>query len=189
MSVSSVLRYAPVDCMEAYSTSTISAHSCILGGEEVAREIERKYLVRDDRILQGRAGAYFKQGYIPGRGRAAVRIRIKNGKGFITLKGEETGVSHSEFEYEIPLVDAEEILEQLCEKPFIEKTRYEIEHAGLVWEVDVFYGDNEGLVMAEIELEREDQEVDLPPWVGEEVSHDGRYYNASLAINPYRNWA
>ncbi len=154
----------------------------------MGREIERKFLVRDSSVLKGRDGVYFKQGYIPGREHAAARIRIKDGKGFVTFKGEALGISHSEFEYEIPLEDAEQILEQLCEKPFVEKTRYEIEHAGLVWEVDVFHGENEGLVVAEVELEREDQTVQLPPWVGEEVSHDERYYNASLAVNPYKSW-
>ncbi len=144
--------------------------------------------MQDDRVLQGLDGVYFKQGYIQGRERAAVRCRIMNGKGLLTFKGESKGISHSEFEYEIPLDDAEAILDQFCEKPFIEKTRYEIGHSGLVWEVDVFHGENEGLVLAEVELEREDQKVELPPWVGEEVSHDGRYYNASLAVNPYKNW-
>ena len=153
----------------------------------MGREIERKYLVRDNQVLEGREGVYYRQGYIPGRERAALRCRIKDGKGFLTLKAGK-GISHSEFEYQIPLGDAEEILELLCEKPFIEKTRYEIEHAGLVWEVDVFHAENEGLVVAEVELEREDQKVEVPPWVGEEVSQDARYFNASLAVDPYKNW-
>lgn len=153
----------------------------------MGKEIERKYLVRDGSVVHGRDGQRVKQGYIPGREHAAARIRIRNGKGYITLKA-GAGVSRDEYEYEIPSDDAEQILEQLCEKPFIEKTRYEIEHSERVWEVDVFHGDNEGLVVAEVELEREDQDVLLPPWLGEEVSHDRRYGNASLAVNPYKNW-
>ena len=153
----------------------------------MGKEIERKYLVRDASVVHGRDGQRVKQGYIPGREHAAARIRIRNGKGFITLKG-GTGILRSEFEYEIPSGDAEQILEHFCEKPFIEKTRYEIEHSGMVWEVDVFHGDNAGLVVAEVELERKDQEVVLPPWLGDEVSHDRRYGNASLAVNPYKNW-
>jgi adenylate cyclase len=157
-------------------------------GEDMSNEIERNYLVRDDRFLCGRDGVRLTQGYIPGRQHAAARVRISGERGFITFKGEATGISRREFEYEIPLVDAEEMLQLLCEKPFIEKMRYEIEHAGSIWEVDVFGGDNEGLVVAEIELEREDQEIDLPPWLGDEVSGDERYFNASLAIDPYKNW-
>ncbi len=154
----------------------------------MAQEIERKFLVADPRFLQERDGIYLKQGYIPGRMRSAARIRIKGDVGFITLKGETTGISRCEYEYEIPLRDAEEMLELFCAKPFIEKTRYEIEYEGMLWEVDVFHGENEGLVLAEVELEHEQQGFVAPLWIGEEVSHDGRYFNASLALNPYKSW-
>jgi CYTH domain-containing protein len=116
----------------------------------MASEIERKFLVADCGFLAGREGIYLKQGYIPGRTRAAARIRIRGDEGYIALKSETTGISRSEYEYEIPLADAEEMLELFCEKPFVEKTRYEVEYEGMRWEVDVFYGANEGLALAEL---------------------------------------
>ena len=155
----------------------------------MAKEIERKFLVKDDLFLQGLNGVDYKQGYILGRARAAVRIRIVGDRGFITLKGATAGISRSEFEYEIPLSDANQILEQFCQKPFIKKTRYEVRHAGCTWEVDVFHGDNAGLIMAEIELEAEQQSVEIPPWAGHEVTDDSRYFNANLAVTPYGSWA
>ena len=105
----------------------------------------------------------------------------------LTVKGAAQGAARPEFEYEIPLADAKELL-RLCEKPLIEKTRYRVESGGLVWEVDEFHGVNEGLVVAECELEAEDQAIARPDWVGEEVTDDPRYYNANLVARPYRDW-
>ncbi len=151
-------------------------------------EIERKFLVSDCSFLRGIEGIECLQGYIPGRTRSAVRVRIKGDRGFLTLKSATSGLTRSEFEYEIPLQDARDILDLLCEKPFVEKTRYEVDFCGDLWEIDVFAGQNEGLVLAEIELRSEDQAVAVPPWLGPEVSHDPRYFNSQLARTPYVQW-
>ncbi len=158
------------------------------GTEFLAKEIERRFLLADTAFLASLEGTYFKQGYIQGRKRSAARIRVLDERAFLTLKGATRGLVRSEYEYEIPLQDAREMLEEFCEKPLIEKMRYEVEFAGNTWEVDVFYGDNAGLLMAEIELESEDQAFVRPPWLGQEVSDDSRYFNASLVRNPYKNW-
>jgi adenylate cyclase len=154
----------------------------------MAREIERKYLVADPSLLAELEGVAFKQGYIPVNEGVSVRIRLMGDRAVLTLKGRTEGIGRSEFEYEIPFADAEAMLEEFCTRPLIEKTRYKVEHAGKIWEVDIFAGDNEGLVLAEVELESEDEVVEKPPWVGEEVSDDPRYYNASLVHNPYCKW-
>lgn len=117
-----------------------------------------------------------------------MRVRIAGSKAYLTIKGAVTGIVRHEYEYSVPLNEANEMLDKLCRPPLIEKTRYEIEYGGKTWEVDVFSGDNEGLVVAEIELESETQVVELPPWVGEEVSHDQRYFNFNLVQHPYKNW-
>ena len=109
-------------------------------------------------------------------------------RAFLTLKGATRGFVRSEYEYEIPVQDAREMLEEFCEKPLIEKVRYEVEFAGNTWEVDVFYGENEGLLMAEIELANEEQEFEKPVWLGREISEDPRYFNSSLVRNPYKRW-
>lgn len=154
----------------------------------MAQEIERKFLVADTAFLSELAGVAFKQGYIPGKEGPTVRIRIEGARAVITLKGLTTGISRSEYEYEIPIEDAEEILEELCERPFIDKTRYILVWQDQVWAVDVFAGDNAGLVIAEVELHSEEEKVEKPPWVGAEVSGDSRYYNANLVHNPYCQW-
>ena len=152
------------------------------------QEIERKFLVkREDWRVPG-TGTPYRQGYlstVPGR---SVRIRLIRDKGFITVKGISVGATRAEYEYEIPAGEAGEMLDNLCERPLIEKTRYRIEHQGLVWEVDEFDGDNAGLIIAEVELDREDQVVVLPDWVGKEVTGDPRYYNASLVAHPFASW-
>jgi CYTH domain-containing protein len=117
-----------------------------------------------------------------------VRVRIAGDAGFLTVKGRAVGASRAEYEYAIPREHAEEMLDQLCQRPLVEKTRYRIPWGGLTWEVDVFHGDNAGLVVAEVELEDEGQAIDLPPWVGREVTGDGRYANASLVARPYATW-
>lgn len=155
----------------------------------MAQEIERKFLVKDDswRAAANRGTAY-RQGYLCTERGRVVRVRVKGAQAVLTIKGERIGIAAPEFEYPIPVADAEELLANLCLHPLIEKVRYEVSHAGLTWEVDVFSGDNEGLVLAEVELESEDQKVELPGWAGAEVSEDRRYSNASLVSYPYRSW-
>jgi adenylate cyclase len=113
---------------------------------------------------------------------------VAAGRGFITVKGLTVNVTRPEYEYAIPVEDADEMLDTLCLKPIIEKVRYTIEHAGLLWEVDEFEGENAGLVIAEVELTEADQTILLPDWIGEEVTDDARYYNASLISNPFTSW-
>lgn len=155
----------------------------------MAQEIERKFLVKNDswRDAANRGTAY-RQGYLSTERGRVVRVRVKGSQAVLTIKGERIGIAAPEFEYPIPVADAEELLADLCLRPLIEKVRYEVAHAGLTWEIDVFSGDNEGLVLAEVELESEDQEVELPGWAGPEVSDDRRYSNASLVSSPYRSW-
>lgn len=154
----------------------------------MAKEIERKFLIDLDKVGPLENGAAIKQGYVPTRTKTAVRVRIKEHQAFLTLKGANKGATRSEFEYEVPLADAEAMLAELCEGPIIDKTRYLVKHAQHLWEVDVFYGDNLGLVVAEVEVGGEDERVELPEWVTHEVTGDVKYYNSSLLANPYRSW-
>lgn len=151
-------------------------------------EIERKFLLRDDSWKLGAEGKVYRQGYLSAAASRNVRIRIIGEQGYLTVKGRASGITRLEFEYEIPLVDAENMLDKLCLKPLIEKTRFKIEHSGMTWEIDQFAGDNAGLVVAEIELEDEAQEIDLPSWVGAEVTDDPRYLNSNLVERPYTTW-
>ncbi len=154
----------------------------------MAQEIERKYLLNSDQWKSLAEGIHYRQGYLSIDIERTVRVRTIGEKGYLTIKGITVGISRLEFEYEIPIDDANELLEELCERPIIEKHRYKISYGGLVWEVDEFHGVNEGLVMAEVELESADQVIEMPAWVGEEVSGDPRYFNANLVNNPYSNW-
>jgi CYTH domain-containing protein len=133
-------------------------------------------------------GTHYRQGYLNSAKERTVRVRTIDDKGFLTIKGITTGATRVEYEYEIPHSDCTEMLDDLAEKPIIEKARYKIEFGGFVWEVDEFFGVNKGLVVAEIELESEDQAFEKPSWVGEEVTGDPRYYNSSLVANPYTTW-
>ena len=151
-------------------------------------EIERKFLVTGDGWRGADAGTRYRQGYLSLQAGASVRVRASHDRGYLTIKGETSSASRAEYEYPIPLEHAEELLDNLCIKPVIEKTRYRVEHHGLVWEVDVFTGENAGLVIAEVELESEGQVIELPDWAGEEVTGDPRYYNASLVSNPWSKW-
>ena len=117
-----------------------------------------------------------------------MRVRTADNQGYLTLKGKTTGVSRLEFEYSIPLEDADILLDQICQKPILEKIRYRVAYKGRTWEVDEFLGDNAGLLVAEIELTAEDQPFPRPPWIGEEVSGDPRYCNSSLSRNPFLHW-
>jgi adenylate cyclase len=154
----------------------------------MATEIERKFLVKDDGWRGLGTGSHYRQGYLSTDPERTVRERVAAGKGYLTIKGKTMNAARSEYEYAIPVQDAEAILDELCERPLIEKTRYRIDHEGLVWEVDEFEGENAGLVIAEVELASADQMVVLPAWVGEEVTADPRYYNANLIANPFSRW-
>ncbi|RKR83741.1 adenylate cyclase [Mucilaginibacter gracilis] len=152
-------------------------------------EIERKFLVDHAKwqTLQKPHGMVIKQGYLLTDPEKTIRIRIKDQLSYITIKGKTKGISRSEYEYPIPLNEANELLSSLCEA-VISKTRYCITFAGKLWEVDVFNGDNQGLIVAEIELDDENEQFDTPPWLAAEVSDDARYYNSNLSLNPFKNW-
>jgi adenylate cyclase len=152
------------------------------------REIERKYLVRNNSWRTPVKGTRYRQGYLSTEPARNVRVRVGAGRGFITVKGLTVNLARPEYEYPIPVEDANEMLDTLCLKPIIEKVRYTIEHAGLLWEVDEFEGENAGLVIAEVELAEADQTILLPDWIGEEVTDDARYYNSSLITNPFTAW-
>jgi len=154
----------------------------------MGKEIERKFLVLSDKFRDNFEGTLYKQGYISSDPQHIVRVRITAKEAYITLKGELKGVTRAEYEYPIPVNDANEILDILCEKPLIEKTRYKVDYKGFLWEIDVFHGDNEGLVIAEIELANEEVDFHKPEWLGVEVTQDMRYYNSNLIKNPYNNW-
>ena len=152
----------------------------------MATEIERKFLVQGTQWRNG-TGTKIKQGYLNRDKARTVRVRVRADHAFLTVKGLTQGASRAEFEYEVPLADAEELL-KLSDGPIIEKTRYVVVHEGSKWEVDEFEGDNSGLVVAEIELQSQDEQFSRPQWVGREVTDDNRYYNSSLASRPYRDW-
>jgi CYTH domain-containing protein len=155
----------------------------------MSHEIERKFLVKGEYKTHAMRSSRIVQGYLSSVTGRTVRIRIRGEKGYITVKGKsnESGLSRYEWEKEIPLNEAEELL-LLCEPGAIEKTRYEIQAGKHIFEVDEFYGDNEGLTLAEIELESEDESYEKPEWLGEEVTGDRRYYNSSLTKHPFKNW-
>jgi adenylate cyclase len=152
----------------------------------MSTEIERKFLVDGIEWKQG-DGVSYCQGYLNPNKERTVRVRIAGDKAFITIKGITNGISRAEFEYEIPVSDADQLL-KICEGPLIKKKRYIVIYKGDKWEIDEFSGENEGLVIAEIELENEGQLFERPGWVGKEVSDDPRYFNSSLAANPYSKW-
>lgn len=151
-------------------------------------EIERKFLLKNDSWKGLAKGDIIRQGYLSTEQNRLVRIRVMNKEAFITIKSSSDGLFRNEWEYTIPYDDACEMLDKLCLKPLIEKNRYRIMHEGMFWEVDEFLGENEGLFVAEVELESVDQIVVLPDWVGKEVTQDPRYYNMNLMKNPYQNW-
>lgn len=149
----------------------------------MAVEIERKFLVDIEKFnaLSDKVESQLiKQGYIETASKAVVRVRVKGEEAFLTVKGETKGLSRLEFEYPIPMKDADAMLSELCGGKTIEKRRHFIKFDGLLWEVDVFFGRHQGLVLAEVELDSEEQSVVLPEWVGEEVSYDVRYFNSNL---------
>ena len=154
----------------------------------MSKEIERKFLVKNLDWKSQAKGTLYRQGYLNSEKERTVRVRTIDEKSFITVKGITTGVTRMEFEYEIPFADATQMLDKLVEKPIIEKYRYKLAQDGLVWEIDEFLGDNEGLVVAEVELADAQQVLVRPDWLGEEVSSDPRYFNNNLVANPYKNW-
>ena len=150
------------------------------------KEIERKFLVKND-TWRDASGTRYRQGYLSSVKERTVRVRTIEDKGYLTIKGIAVGATRLEFEYEIPRDDADTLL-GMCEQPLIEKKRYKIQYEGFVWEVDEFFGDNQGLIIAELELESEDQQFPRPDWVGEEVTGDSRYFNANLIKHPFTAW-
>ncbi|WP_404786100.1 CYTH domain-containing protein [Altericista sp. CCNU0014] len=151
-------------------------------------EIERKFLVKSNVWRSQADGKLYRQGYIVKSADATVRVRVAGARGFLTLKGRAENFARPEFEYEIPLADAQEMLDLWCHPRIVEKIRYCIPVGDLIWEVDEFQGFNRGLVLAEVELDASDRKIDLPDWVGAEVSEQARYYNSNLAIYPYSLW-
>lgn len=154
----------------------------------MAIEIERKFLVRDNTWRQLATGIVYRQGYIASGVSCTVRVRVAGDQGYLTLKGATQGISRAEYEYAIPLKDATELLDTLCQHPLIEKTRYRVPWQDVVWEIDEFSGENQGLIVAEVELTNPQQQLTLPDWIGEEVSDDPRYFNSSLAKHPFSRW-
>ena len=152
------------------------------------QEIERKFLLANDSWRDKvDSKTSLKQGYLSSKKEATVRIRLENNSGILAIKGKTEGVTRSEFEYIIPVEEAEQLL-LLCEKQLIEKTRHIIRQGVHTWEIDEFEGENQGLIIAEIELKSEDEYFVKPTWLGEEVSEDARYYNACLVTHPYSKW-
>lgn len=155
----------------------------------MATEIERKFLLVSDawRALISRSET-FRQGYLSSSKYASVRVRIADDTATLNIKGMTLGVQRPEYEYAIPLADATELLDQLCTRPLIEKTRHFVEFGGKLWEIDEFHGDNAGLIVAEVELDAPDDVIPMPTWAGREVSHLERYYNVRLTQYPYSQW-
>ena len=154
------------------------------------KEIERKFIVenRDDAGWRNAECREIRQGYLSLDKHRTVRVRIAGDAAYMTIKGITQGATRAEYEYPIPVAHAGDMLDTLCLRPLIEKRRYRVEYGGLIWEVDEFYGDNAGLIVAEVELESAQQSFEKPSWVGNEVTDDPRYYNANLVSNPYLKW-
>ena len=152
------------------------------------REIDRKFLVRSDAWKQGGKPARITQGYLSRTNERIVRVRLAGGKGFIAVKGKAQGPRRKEFEYEIPAAHAAEMLDQICERPLLDKLRHRVTVDGIMWEVDEFLGENAGLVLAQVGLAHNVQPIALPDWVGTEVTNDPRYSNNHLVSHPYGTW-
>lgn len=153
----------------------------------MGQEIERKFLVVRELWEPKGEGVRIAQGYLNADPERTVRVRVKGNMGYLTVKGKNEGIARKEFEYEIPLEDAEEML-KLCALPIIEKRRFREKVEGHTWEVDAFSGDNRGLLLAEIELQEENESFKRPEWLGREVSEDPRYYNSNLSRHPFGRW-
>ena len=154
----------------------------------MAKEIERKFLVKGDAWRALAKGTTYRQGYLNSAKERTVRVRTAEDKAFLTIKGLTLGATRAEYEYAIPFDEGKAMLDALAEKPLIEKKRYKISAGDLTWEIDEFLGDNAGLTVAEVELKSEDQAFDRPAWLGDEVTGDTRYYNANLIKKPFTRW-
>lgn len=155
----------------------------------MAIEIEHKFLLADERWRDEIDHSIsYRQGYLSGSPLSSVRVRTSDNQAWLNIKSATIGTHRHEFEYEIPLSDAHTLLDELCHKPIIEKVRHFVHHAGHIWEIDEFSGDNAGLIVAEIELSQIGEYFDKPVWIGAEVTDDLRYYNNNLSKNPYKNW-
>ena len=154
----------------------------------MGKEIERKFLVSGDAWRSLIKGTACRQGYLNSAKERTVRIRTIDDRAFLTIKGLNVGATRAEYEYEIPVADGEAMLDGLAEKPIIEKKRYKVLFAGLTWDIDEFFGENGGLIVAEVELENEAQIFEKPAWAGEEVTADPRYFNSNLIKHPYSKW-
>lgn len=154
----------------------------------MGEEIERKFLVLGDGWRERASGVRYRQGFLSTEPARTVRVRVAGSRGTITVKGKNVGARRAEFEYEIPVADAERMLDTLCERPLIEKVRYTVRKGSHNWEIDIFEGDNAGLIVAEVELGSEHETFEEPEWLGPEVTDDPRYFNSNLVANPYRTW-
>ncbi|WP_294558347.1 CYTH domain-containing protein [uncultured Mailhella sp.] len=154
----------------------------------MGKEIERKFLVIGEAWRGLAQGTLYRQGYLNSAKERTVRVRTVGDRAFLTIKGLTVGASRVEYEYEIPFEDGNFLLDNLAEKPIIEKKRYRIPQGKFVWEIDEFFGENQGLIVAEIELESEDEAFDRPEWAGQEVTGDPRYFNSNLIRHPYTRW-
>jgi CYTH domain-containing protein len=154
----------------------------------MGKETEKKFLVQGDVWRSLVKGTAYRQGYLNSAKERTVRVRTIADKGYLTVKGITTGATRAEYEYEIPAAEAEAMLTDLCEKPLIEKTRYKIQAGSHVWEIDEFLGENQGLVVAEVELTSKDQAFQKPEWIGGEVTGDPRYFNSNLIKHPFTRW-
>jgi len=154
----------------------------------MAIEIERKFLVKEKPFSIAKRSLKINQGYIINEKSKVIRVREKGDDYFLTIKGNNIGISRLEYDFPISKDDAKELIFHFCKTTLIEKTRHYIEHEEHTWEVDEFHGKNNGLIVAEIELESEDEKFEIPDWVGEEVTQDDRYYNMNLAIHPFTSW-
>ena len=154
----------------------------------MATEIERKFLIKGEAWRALAEGTMDRQGYLNSAKERTVRVRTVGDKAFLTIKGITVGATRAEYEYEIPFADCNALLDDLAEKPLIEKKRYKIRQGEFTWEIDEFFGDNQGLIVAEIELTSEDQQFGKPDWIGEEVTGDPRYFNSNLIKHPFTRW-
>ncbi len=151
-------------------------------------EIERKFLVKNDDWRDNADSTQYRQGYLNPDPNATVRVRSAGVMAWLTIKSKPSNLTRDEFEYPIPVADAEEMLDRLCTGPLIEKIRHKVEYAGKCWEIDEFQGRNQGLILAELELEHPDESFERPPWLGDEVTDDPRYFNSELSANPFQDW-
>lgn len=154
----------------------------------MAKEIERKFLVKNGDFKKEAEGTMYRQGYLNSAKERTVRVRTVGDRAFLTVKGITVGATRVEYEYEIPFDECNAMLDDLAEKPIIEKKRYKVPMGKFTWEIDEFFGENQGLTVAEIELESEDEKFDKPAWAGAEVTGDPKYFNSNLIKNPYTRW-